>query len=133
MPYLLGALFFASGVSTGIAAITLIAGGKDEYKESVKKLEGADKKAMIVEIVILSLFIIALYLSGTETKMALNRLISGQNGIFFWGGVVVLGLLLPLITLYKRERPIAVTNIMMLLILIGGFIMRYVLLIAGQV
>jgi formate-dependent nitrite reductase membrane component NrfD len=131
--YLIGALFFASGLSTGIAAISLIAGRREELKDSIKKLERADKKAIIVEMVILLLLIIALYLYGAETRLALNKLIRGQNGLFFWGGVVVLGLALPLLSFFRRERAFALTNIMMLFILLGGFVMRYVLLIAGQI
>ncbi|MBI5026846.1 MAG: polysulfide reductase NrfD [Nitrospirae bacterium] len=131
--YLLGALFMASGVSTGIAAISLIAGGKEELRESIRKLEKADKRAIIVEVAILSLLIIALYFYGTEPRLALSRLIGGTIGIFFWIGVVILGLVLPLLSLLKRERAPAITNIMMFFILIGGFVMRYVLLIAGQI
>ena len=83
---LMGALFLASGASTGMAAISLIlfltgatAG------EAWGKVKKADRFSMIFELVLLALF---LFLLGAAAK----PLISGHFAMMFWGGLVVVGL-----------------------------------------
>jgi formate-dependent nitrite reductase membrane component NrfD len=118
---LMGALFLASGASTGMAAISLLLYlGGDSAGEGFKKVKRADRFAILFEIVVLVVF---LALLGS----AAAPLITGQMAPLFWGGLVVLGLVIPLgLDLLGGLRIPAVVPAV--LVLIGGFIRRYVVL-----
>jgi len=116
---LMGALFLASGASTGMAAISLLLYlSGDSAGEGFKKVKRADRFAIIFEIVVLVLF---LALLGSTAA----PLTSGNLAPLFWGGLVVVGLVIPLaIDLLGGLRVPAV--IPAVLVLVGGFILRYV-------
>lgn len=120
---LMGALFLASGASTGMAAISLLLYvGGESAGEGFKKVKRADRFAMLFEIVVLALFLILL-------GSAAAPLLSGQFAPLFWGGLVVLGLLIPLgLELMGGFKVPAVVPAV--LVLIGGFILRYVVVMA---
>jgi formate-dependent nitrite reductase membrane component NrfD len=117
---LMGALFLASGASTGMAAISLLLYlSGDSAGEGFKKVKRADRFAIMFEIVVLALFLVLL-------GSAAAPLISGQFAPLFWGGLVVVGLLIPLaLDLLGGLRIPAV--IPAILVLAGGFILRYVI------
>src|SRR5262249_50887173 len=87
---LLGALFLASGASTGMAAVRVLvflAGGS--AGEAWVKLQRADRLAIVFELIVLSLFVLML-------SSARQALTVGSAAPLFWGGLVVVGLLIPL-------------------------------------
>jgi protein NrfD len=129
---LMGALFLASGASTGLASIALISYFKGaNLGESWSKLKKADTFAMVVELALL--FALVLMLGP-----AANPIIKGSFALPFWGGLVALGLVVPLgLSFVKpgdgKERTAGGTMaIASVLILIGGFLLRYVVIMAGQ-
>ena len=88
---LMGALFLASGASTGMAAISLLlylAG--ESAGEGFKKIKRADRYAIMFEILVLAAFV---FLLGS----AAGPLVTGQLAPLFWGGLVAVGLVLPLL------------------------------------
>lgn len=120
---LMGALFLASGASTGMAAISLLLFlSGDAAGEGFKKVKRADRFAIMFEIVVLALFLILL-------GSAAAPLVSGAMAPLFWGGLVVLGLLIPLLVdlLGARWVPAVIPAV---LVLVGGFILRYVVVMA---
>ena len=135
---LLGPLFAASGISTGIAAIALIVAftrraARDSQSHSdgelvLHRLERADLIAIAVELVL----IIAL-VAWLASQNVAGPLISGGIGLGLWVGVVLLGLLVPL-GLYLRPRLLgAMTPVVAsVLALIGGFILRWAILMAAH-
>jgi formate-dependent nitrite reductase membrane component NrfD len=123
---LMGALFLASGASTGMAAISLIlfltgatAG------EGWGKVKKADRFSMIFELVVLAVFLVLL---GTAAK----PMISGHFAPLFWGGLVVVGLLIPLALDVLGHRVKALGAVAAVLVLAGGFVLRYVVLMSMQ-
>ncbi len=123
---LMGALFLASGASTGMAAISLIlfltgatAG------EAWGKVKKADRFSMIFELVVLAVFLILL---GAAAK----PMISGHFAPLFWGGLVVVGLLVPLALDVLGHRAKALGAVAAVLVLAGGFVLRYVVLMSMQ-
>jgi len=117
---LMGALFLASGASTGMAAISLLLYlSGDSAGEGFKKVKRADRFAIMFEILVLALFLVLL-------GSAAAPLTTGQFAPLFWGGLVALGLLIPLVLdLAGGLRVPAV--IPAILVLAGGFILRYVI------
>jgi formate-dependent nitrite reductase membrane component NrfD len=121
---LMGALFLASGGSTGMAAVALImflighsAG------EGWRKVERADRYSMIIELVVLAAF---LALLGSAAR----PLTTGQYAPLFWVGLVGLGLIVPLVLNVIGHRVRALGVVSAVLVLVGGFVLRYVVLMS---
>ena len=129
---LMGALFLASGASTGLASIAVVSYFRGaNLGESWSKLKKADSFAMVVELVLL--FALVLMLGP-----AADPITKGKFALPFWGGLVALGLVVPLALGFVKagagkERTAGGTlAIASVLVLIGGFLLRYVVLMAGQ-
>jgi formate-dependent nitrite reductase membrane component NrfD len=123
---LMGALFLASGASTGMAAISLImfltgatAG------EGWVKVKKADRFSMIFELLVLAVF---LALLGAAAK----PITSGHFAPLFWGGLVIVGLLVPLALDFVARRVKVLSAVSAVLVLAGGFVLRYVVLMSIQ-
>ena len=128
---LLGALFVASGGSTGVAAILLVmAWWKMASGETFEQLEAFDRLVMILELV---LIVAAIAVAGRFAA----PLLSGIYALLFWVGVVALGICVPLWINWKIHRTrSAGRGLVMLtaiLVLFGGALLRIVLIQAGQV
>jgi protein NrfD len=87
---LLGALFLASGASTGMAAVSLgLILNRSKMGDELTRLKQADNLALIAEIVLLVLYLALL-------GAAARPLLSGVSGILLIVGVMILGLAIPL-------------------------------------
>lgn len=123
---LMGALFLASGASTGMAAISLLLFlGGESAGEGWGKVKRADRYSMILELVILAAF---LGLLGS----AAAPITQGHFAPLFWGGLVGAGLLLPLALDFVGAKAKALSAVSAVLVLVGGFILRYVILMSIQ-
>jgi len=123
---LMGALFLASGGSTGMAAVALImfiTGGS--ISETWHKIEVADRFSMLVEILVLAVFLAVL-------GSAAQPITSGHFAPLFWGGLVAAGLILPLLLNLFGGRVRALGAVSAVLVLVGGFILRYVIVMSIQ-
>jgi formate-dependent nitrite reductase membrane component NrfD len=123
---LMGALFLASGGSTGMAAVALIMflTGRSTG-EAWHKIEMADRFSLIIELVVLALF---LGLLGAASR----PITSGHFAPLFWGGLVVAGLLVPLALNFFGGRLRGLGALSAALVLVGGFILRYVVVMSIQ-
>lgn len=120
---LMGALFLASGASTGMAAISLLLYlSGDSAGEGFEKVKRADRFAIVFEMVVLVLFLVLL--GGAAAP-----LLSGHLAPLFWGGLIALGLVIPLALdlLGGLRVPAAVPAV---LVLVGGFVLRYVIVMS---
>jgi formate-dependent nitrite reductase membrane component NrfD len=92
-------------------------------------LKAFDRIAMIAE---LALIVIMVIVAGQYA----GPLLKGWYGLMFWGGTVILGILVPLwLHRYGHLPGVAVSNPAMLsavLVLFGGALLRISLLQAGQ-
>ena len=123
---LMGALFLASGGSTGMAAVALImfVTGRS-VGEAWHKIEVADRYSMLVEMLVLALF---LGLLGA----AAQPITTGHFARLFWGGLVGAGLIVPLLLNLFGSRVRALGLVSAVLVLVGGFILRYVVVMSIQ-
>src|SRR5437899_1820536 len=116
----LGALFVASGASTGAAARILLGLRRGASEQSPARGSAFDTKALVVELLVLAIFIGSL---GSVNRVWLS----------FWGlvllvGVVWLGILAPL-RLHLQRRPVASAAT---LVLLGGFLLRLATIFASE-
>ncbi|MFA7329990.1 MAG: NrfD/PsrC family molybdoenzyme membrane anchor subunit [Candidatus Delongbacteria bacterium] len=126
---LLGPLFLVSGVSTGAAFILLF-----KLKREEREWFGLIDMLLIVsELGILALWMIGLAVGGEAGLQALQLILGGPWTAVFWTLVVALGLLVPLAAEYIEHRHgLAPGRAAAVLVLIGGFTLRYVMVHAGQ-
>ena len=120
---LMGALFLASGASTGMAAISLLLYLSGESAgEGFSKVKRADRYAIMFEIVVLAAFLVLWGGGGRADRL-------GPDGSALVGGLVLVGLVIPLLVdLVGLKLPGAVPAA---LVLVGGFILRYVIVMAN--
>lgn len=123
---MLGALFLASGASTGVAAVILgLALTGADKGTALPKLKRLDTIALVLELVLL---VVMLFWLGS----AAAPLLSGLSGILLIGGTLLVGLIIPLsLHFFPRLAP-RTTTLTPLLILIGGLFLRTVIVMGGQ-
>lgn len=126
---LLGALFIASGASSGAAAIALVMSVQKMLKgDTYERLEYFDRIAMIVEAV---LIVAAIVIAGQFSA----PLMSGMYAVMFWGGAVLLGIVVPFALNWNASRQGkagSMVTLTALLVLLGGALLRIALVQAGQ-
>ncbi len=126
---ILGLLFLTSGISTASAFIHMIAKNKDESEMLAK----ADNGFLVAELFLITLFIIGLLSSTQVHQDAAKIILSGAYAPVFWVFVVGLGIVIPLIIQYMAvNHRIKHTPIAPVMVIIGGLILRFVLVYAGQ-
>lgn len=131
---LLGALFLAVGASTGAAAIALILSFLGQ--EAGGTLAGLRRiiiPVLLLQAATLALFLVRVGMSGEEgAAQALALLLSGPYSLIFWVGAVAMGLIVPFVLQIVTRQP-GLVAIAAILILVGGFLAKYVIIAAGQV
>lgn len=127
-------LFVASALVTGVAVVifwlALIKALKlmDLEGNSVAGLEKVNSRLIIWQLVCLASFIIAGLGSGN-----MGKVIAWPFGPVFWLLVVGTGLVVPLVMGINGKAKAPLWSVALsTLVLVGGFLMRYVILIAGQ-
>ena len=127
---LLGALFVASGASTGMAAIALLLNlTRTPLAASAwDKLKRMDNFAVLAELVLLVAFAVTLTLQGFQWTLGTLILLIGVT--------LVVGLIVPLVIQVssggQRTGVLRLSVASALLILIGGFAMRTAIVLGGQ-
>lgn len=127
---ILGPLFLVSGLSTGAAAIILLAKTATE-----RHLFGKiDLVLIIIEIGLIIHMLMGMYAGSQVQLEAMELLVGGEFTLMFFGFVVILGLLVPAVleTLELKGFKVPVI-IPALLVLLGGLIFRFVMVEAGQI
>jgi formate-dependent nitrite reductase membrane component NrfD len=154
---ILGPLFLVSGLSAGAAMLHLasvlrgqrpaargMAGGAWSAivqpigatwpeKSATQGLVRADQVFLVAELLLIGLLLVNLYTSSASHAAAAGLLMGGAYGWLFWGVVVGLGLLVPLaLQALELGHRIPHTLIPALLVLAGGYALRWVMVNAGQ-
>ena len=121
---LLPVLFVISAISTGLAATLLVAVLLG--REIPHRLGQAAAVLEVYEIVALIAFLIA---------VPAGVLISGPLSLWFWIGVIAIGILVPfaLELATWRTSPRVLVMTMAFSVLIGGLVLRAVVVVGGQI
>ncbi len=116
-----------------LAAMTQPLGAQPPEKRTVDTLIRADVAFLAVELVLIALLLLSLATSTLSHIEAVKLLFAGANGLVFWVLVIALGIVTPIVlqTLELSNR-IGHTVVPAVLVLVGGFALRWVMVNAGQ-
>jgi protein NrfD len=119
----LGLLFLLSAISTSIAALLLLGRWRSvESPSTVAWLMSFDRIALVLELIAIIIFVISL---GGAIRALLN-----VWGVLLILGVIVLGILVPLFI--QRGRAVHDFVLPATLVLVGGFLLRMVVLLSSE-
>jgi len=126
----LGLLFLVSGLSTAAALVVLIARQKSEKA----LFTGLDLVLIFAEIALVALSLISLASGSGQHIEALQLVMGGPYTLEFWVLFVGIGLLIPALLEILEISGINKSLAMLapVLVLIGGYALRQVVLDAGQ-
>jgi protein NrfD len=156
---ILGPLFLVSGLSAGAAALHLMStilpprrpaaggmvggalgalvqplGSELPDRATGNALIRADLAFLAIELLLLGLLLIGLTTGSASHVAAFQLLMSGKFAITFWGVLIALGIVVPIVlqSLELRHR-LPHTVVPAVLVLVGGFTLRWLMVNAGQV
>jgi formate-dependent nitrite reductase membrane component NrfD len=120
-------------IGGAFAAMTQPLGPQPPEKRTVDALIRADVTLLVVELVLIALLLMSLATSTLSQIEAVSLLLSGKFGLVFWVGVIAVGILVPVVLqALELSHRIPHTVIPAVLVLVGGFALRWVLVNAGQ-
>ncbi len=135
-------LFLFSALSTASAMLLLLAPLFGKNNEEHRTLVAADLVFIVIELFIIVPFIVHAQLGTLSVRAASTLVIGGPYTMPFWIGVVLLGVLVPMLFevsdllgwIAALPRPLrrAVHFTVPVLILVGGYLLRWVFVHAGQ-
>ena len=127
---ILGPLFLTSGLSTG-AAFMMLFKINDSERHFIGK---ADIGFIVLELILLGLFIISMVNGSLVQQEAIGLIITNSWAVWFWSLVIIAGLAFPLVAeLWEMRGGHASRWFAPIMILVGGFALRWILVFAGQV
>jgi len=140
---LVAQLFLFSALSSGCAALILGLAGRQQTAQELKLLYGLDICFMVLEFFIVLPYLIHGELSVQAVQDSLRLILGGPFTTLFWVMFLGMGLLTPLLIELKELVPVVVSNREFhynrfvtagaaVLILGGGFLLRYIFVFAGQ-
>ena len=98
-----------------------------------------DTGVLLLEMIWLALFLMALSKGGAGHRIAVQALTEGDLSQWFWMGVVIIGLVIPLFlgvlepVLKEAGQVVWPLFTKLHLVLIGGLILRYVIVWGGDI
>jgi polysulfide reductase chain C len=131
-------LFFLSSIATGFAGGALLGmsllgrKNRDAMEEPLRFLKRSYRMILPFYLLMVVLLVSTLVISPVSRTDALN-LLTGWIGFIWWAGVVGIGIIVPLILVLKKKAiELHYAWLLFSCLLIGGFLLRMVLVIAGQ-
>jgi len=154
---ILGPLFLFSGLSAAAAVVHLVAslvpghpaprsflggafamlvqplGERAPEPGTSNALVKADLGFLAVELVLIGLLFIGLFSGSASHVAAVDLLLAGKFAWVFWGGVMAVGIILPLLLqALELGHRIPHSVVPAIMVLVGGFCLRWVMVNAGQ-
>lgn len=134
---LLPVLFLVSGISTGVAAQSLLAGSwpchvaAGELGALHAALRSCDLALLVFELILVFVYVgMMRFSAGPVTARIAAQWLTGPKRWLFWGGLVGLGLALP--TILYVLSPAAGGEVAALLVLIGGVVLRFLVVYSDE-
>jgi formate-dependent nitrite reductase membrane component NrfD len=120
-------------IGGALAAMTQPLGAQPPPQSTVNSVIRADVAFLVIELVLIALLLLSLVTSTLSHIEAARLLFSGTYGLVFWVGVIAVGIVTPIVLqLLELSHRIPHTVVPAVLVLAGGFALRWVLVTAGQ-
>jgi formate-dependent nitrite reductase membrane component NrfD len=133
--WMLPVVFVSSAIVTGIAGLTAVLALLQILKQDsaigseVHRLERLNSRVILFQLVMVILFIII----GIGSA-PMRAMIGSAFGLLWWIGVILLGLVVPFLVGFKGgTKSPSLAVLVSMLVLLGGFSLRYAILIGGQI
>ncbi len=128
---LLTVLFPLGGIISAIALVMLIAvmTNKSHVSAHLNKLLAG---LIGFELIFIVLEVLNLYNGGTDSVEMVNQLVSGGLSVLFWAFQITAGIVIPFIILVRSRVSPSLQAVASILILVGIFTMRYIVVVGGQ-
>jgi len=135
--YLLPLLFLVSALSTGSMAIILSTLGTSLFPHDARALQvlmGGEQILVVIEGIVLYLYLSRSYRATEQGEDSVRLLLFGEKKLLFWGGIVLLGFIFPIIleniaSFFPGDTVLIFVS--GLILLCGGFFLRLGVLSAG--
>ncbi len=127
---LLPVMFVNGAIASGIALGLLVSAGRQDAK-SLTSVGKVLAYIVLLELGLIAVEMLVLINSGGHGAEVASKLLTGPFALPFLGIEVVLGMIIPVALLLKSKSP-AIQMLASVLILIGIFTMRYVVVVGGQ-
>ncbi len=132
---LLPLLFVVSATSTGVASVVLAGFCFPQEREHLHRLLVRTRLVLPAAEIILVLLLLATTQDNPTGAATVESLLTGSYAVAFWLGLIVVGLVFPLglsaYELIKKEAKPWVTVGAEAAVLVGGFLLRYLVVIAA--
>jgi len=128
---LLPIMFLNGSLISGIALVMLFS-ASEKYVEPLTKLGKFLAVLIVLEICMTFGEVLILANGSIEAVAAAKNLLSGEFAFLFLGVEILLGAVIPIVLLLKVKATALVQVIASVLILLGIYIMRYIIIVGGQ-
>jgi len=134
-------LFLVSAMVSGIALMILISMIKDRFfskekminRDLVFGLGGLLAAMILIDLFLVLSDVLVLLVSHAEAQKVAQLLLQGKFSIYFIGVENVMGKIIPvLILLIPRLRNLTTVTLASILVVVGIFFMRYVVVLGGE-
>jgi formate-dependent nitrite reductase membrane component NrfD len=130
--------YFISALSLGIEGGAILGmaslrkSDPDAMKEPLRFLKRSYRAILPLYLIVALIFIFVLAMAPASRSTALD-FITGWSGLIWWVGVIGIGIVLPLIlVMRKTEKPARHAWLFSGCLIMGDFLLRLVLVLAGQ-
>jgi formate-dependent nitrite reductase membrane component NrfD len=129
---LLPVMFLTGGLVSGLALVILVcsARGMSDVTAPLGKYVAG---LLILELGLVALELVALFNGDAGAVEAGRLLLSGHYSIAFWVLQIALGAVVPIAVLVRKSIPQAAQVAASVLVLVGVFTMRYIVVMSGQI
>ena len=138
---LLPALFLVSALSTGSMGVVLTTMGYGlllvqgaSLDPLIPRVIGIEQILILIEGFVLALYLFSKFRAKDQGETSVRLLVSGDLKVLFWGGIVVIGFIFPVLLEYLYSHLPAHPVLLFatgLFLLTGGFLLRLGVLASG--
>lgn len=125
-------LFLVGGLISGLALVMLVSMGIED-KALLKKLGKVIVGLLSLELGLILVEIIVLSNGGVRGVDIIKSLLIGELSLLFWVLEIILGAVLPMYIILRTKMGTSASALASLLVLMGIYTMRYIVVVGGQV
>lgn len=131
-------VFMIASLIAGIAAISLVV-SLSGAREGLSSLNRVNAVLLLFQLLLVGFLILTASTSSQLGREAAGEILSGGLSLVFWAGLVVIGLVVPVIVFWSNllakvaEPRAGMTALISAMVLVGVFALRYIIVYGGQI